>query len=310
MDTFSRRQKERAYIFDIWGELGYQPFDTRVIYRGNISNELISYDWLENSHTISPSQLNNQSKAQVVDYLRKLGPFFLHVYPSSLLSLVELLGEKDFRSLAIQGVLAGSEAFPPAQMKAFSDRFNLRIAYWYGHSEYASLARYCCQCEGFHFYPTYGFTEFVEGHDGLHNIVVTSFNHIGTRFVRYDTGDMARLSERECSLPFQRIDEVAGRFQEYFVDRDGIRRAFGPFLFGIHNRFWDLINAVQFFQKIPGTLGVRLSFKSTTSPADRRWLYDFLNDRFSPVNLEFHPVDAIGLTSAGKHRYFINECTE
>src|SRR5271155_179761 len=34
-DTFARRQKERAYIFDIWSQVGYQPFDLRVRYAGD-----------------------------------------------------------------------------------------------------------------------------------------------------------------------------------------------------------------------------------------------------------------------------------
>src|SRR5580704_16968258 len=35
-DTFARRQKERAYLFDIWSQVGYSPYDLRVRYAGDI----------------------------------------------------------------------------------------------------------------------------------------------------------------------------------------------------------------------------------------------------------------------------------
>ena len=306
-DTFSCRQKERAYIFDIWSEVGYEPFDTRVVYRGNMSDRVISRNWLENSWTVSAGRLDRESVGRVVACLREIGPFFLHVYPSSLFSLIELIGREAFKSLPVRGVLAGSEAFPAAQMRAFEAEYALPVAYWYGHSEYATLARYCRVCEGFHFYPTYGHTEFVKAPDGLNHIVATSFNRVGTRFVRYDTGDLAQISNKACHHPFARIDSIAGRVQEYFLDREGVQRAFGPFLFGIHNQFWDLISSVQFFQRRPGAIGVRLAFKPSASSAQRTWVHDFLSDRFALVDLEFIHVDTIAPTAAGKHRYYVNE---
>ena len=306
-DTFARRQKERAYIFDIWSEVGYKPFDLRVVYRGNTGKRVISYNWLENAYVISPAQFSLETVESVINVLRRLPPFFLHVYPSSLLSLLELLGEETMRSLPIRGILAGSEAFPPIQMLAIERNLDIQISHWYGHSEYATLAKYCKDCSGFHFYPTYGYTEFVKDGTELPHIVATSFNSIGTHFVRYDTGDVALLSERHCQQPYQRIDTVVGRVQDYFVGRDGVRYAFGPFLFGIHNQFWELIKVSQFIQRTPGILDVRISFKATTSLADRRWVKDFLVGRFSVVNLTFSDDQQIISSVNGKHRYYINE---
>ncbi|GAI77611.1 unnamed protein product, partial [marine sediment metagenome] len=70
--------------------------------------------------------------------------------------------------------MAGSEAFPVEQMKNFINNFNIKIAHWYGHSEYAILAKFCITCSGFHFYPTYGLAEFVEDSDGNYMIIATS----------------------------------------------------------------------------------------------------------------------------------------
>ncbi|MBI2380905.1 MAG: hypothetical protein HYV16_09140 [Gammaproteobacteria bacterium] len=309
MDRFIRRQKERAYIFDIWADVDYRPFDNRVVFRGNIGERLIAYNRLENAWSISPAHFTDATRGEVLKFLRGMKPFFLHVYPSSLFSFIELLGEAEFRALPILGIMAGSEGFPPGQMERFEREFGLPVAHWYGHSEYASLARYCRDCQGFHFYPTYGYTEFVpeegegQGEPGTARIVASSFNAIGTQFLRYDTGDRARLSSKTCRQPFARVDAIEGRSQEFFVDAEGRRRAFGPYLFGIHNRFWDILSAIQFEQVQAGRLIVRAVLKD---PAERAWLEPFLAERFAVVALDFDYPPAIAKTAAGKHRYYIN----
>lgn len=308
MDRFFTRQRERAYIFDIWNEVGFKPFDLRVIFRGNLNNHLISYNWFENAWVISPQLINSSNKLELYEFLVNLDAFFLHVYPSSLVTFIDLFKDGDFRALPIKGVLAGSEAFPIEQMKLFESKYGLPIAHWYGHSEYATLARFCRDCTGFHFYPTYGYTEFVNVEtsrcNGAKNIVVTSYNKIGTQFVRYDTGDLATLSSNPCKKPFLVAANIQGRSQEFFIDNEGNTCAFGPYLFGIHNEFWDLVSKVQFIQIKVGELTVKLVTKERS---DSIWLESYLSDRFNNVELEFDYVEQIPVTAAGKHRYYINE---
>lgn len=304
MDTYARRQKERAYLFDIWMDAGYRPFDLRVVYRGHVGDGPLRYDVLENAYLISANYLTRRTKDILLEELRKLPPFFFHVYPSSLLTFIDLLGEDSFATLPVRGILAGSEVCPKSQMVSVTERFNLPLSHWYGHSEYATLARYCQNCGGFHFYPTYGYTEFVRDGTGNDRIVATSFNRCGTQFVRYETGDIARVGAGSCDKPFERVDGIEGRTQEYFVDVEGQRYAFGPYLFGIHNEFWDIIRGIQFIQERPGQLRVRVALRDVGL---RSWMESYLAERFSLVTLIFEYVDEIERTSSGKHRYFISQ---
>jgi phenylacetate-CoA ligase len=237
-----------------------------------------------------------------VRFLKELPPFFLHVYPSSLFSFIDLVGEQEFRKLKIRGVLAGSESFPPAQIEHFRKRFGLKVAHWYGHGEYATLAFWCEECLGFHFYPTYGYTELVPTEDGRLRIVATSFNRIGTRFLRYDTGDIAYDDGQACRRPFLRVSAIEGREQEYFIGKDGLRRAFGPYLFGIHDSFWETIRAIQFRQSEKGAMRVAVAIKQGK---DRDSLESYLRERFGTCDLEFDYVEEIPKTLSGKHRYYI-----
>src|ERR1035438_8612902 len=114
IDTVARRQKELAYMFNIWSMIGYSPFDLRVVYRGNVADRLYSFDQLQNRWVISASS-STGDRRDLSQWARKLRPFFLHVYPSSLFTLIDLLGESLFRTLPIKGILAGSESFPSGE---------------------------------------------------------------------------------------------------------------------------------------------------------------------------------------------------
>jgi phenylacetate-CoA ligase len=303
-DTFARRQKERAYLFDIWSSVGYAPHDLRVVYRGDIHGRLVRFDRLENAWVISPSATTERWLGRLRRWLRTLPPFFLHVYPSSLYTFIGLVGEDLFRQLPVLGVLAGSETFPSGQQAQFEREFGIRIAHWYGHSEYAALA-YCCRdCGGFHFYPTYGYAELLPSEtDGLRRIVASSFNRIGTQFVRYDTGDLAVTAVGSCTNHFLRAAAIAGRSQETFVDSFGRKRALGCYVFGIHTSFWDQIRDLQFVQDRPGLLRVRV----VTNPrADRGQIQQTLERRLPMVQLEFEYVPVIERGSNGKRRYFVD----
>jgi phenylacetate-CoA ligase len=139
-------------------------------------------------------------------------PFFLHVFPSSLYKFIDLVGEDLFRRLPVRGILASSEAFAPGEQRHFTDEFGIQITHWYGHSEYAALAYSCHECHGFHFYPTYGKVEFLPADtEGCQRLVATSFNRIGTQFVRYDRGDLAVFASGPCTADhLPRAGAIAG----------------------------------------------------------------------------------------------------
>jgi phenylacetate-coenzyme A ligase PaaK-like adenylate-forming protein len=308
-DTLARRQKERAYLFDIWSGVGYKPHDLRVCYRGNIHGHLVRFDHFENAWLVSPSRTMEEDLGNLRRWVQTLPPFFLHVYPSSLFTFINLVGERLFRALPVRGVLAGSEAFPEGQQAWFEDEFGIRIAHWYGHSEYAALAYNCRQCHGFHFYPTYGYVEFpCSETQNCRRIVATSFNRIGTQFVRYDTGDLAMDPAGSCTSDhFPRVGTIVGRSQETFVDSAGRRWGLGCYLFGIHGQFWDQVRDLQVVQDRAGTLNIQIVPSSRT---DRGQIQRTLEQRLPMVELRLDYVPVIERRPNGKRRYFAGHFPE
>lgn len=300
-DTFYSRQKERAYLFDIWGRIGYKKFDYRIVVRGNMPKHETKYNFLENALVISQNFFVEDNK-KALEKMFNESPFFLHVYPSTLLFLIDFWGIEKFKTFPIQGVFAGSEAFPISQMNWFKQNFNIKIAHWYGHSEYGILARFCDVCGEFHFYPTYGRVAIFEEND-KDLILANSFNAYGTVFKDYFTGDYAEKSTLDCEIDnFFKLKRITGRVQEFIIDSDLRKRAFGPFLFGIHNEFWDFIVSIQFIQKAPGKLEVKYvksdGFKETE-------FLNIVNERFKLFELNFHEVQIIDKTKNGKHKSLI-----
>jgi phenylacetate-CoA ligase len=305
-DTFARRQKERAYLFDIWSRAGYAPYDLRVRYRGD-GGGLLRFDRLENVWVVSPTATVEEELNGLRRWLQTLPPFFLHVYPSSLFTFIELVGEDLFRRLPIRGVLAGSEAFPAGEREHFERDFGIRVAHWYGHTEYATLAYCCRECHGFHFYPTYGYLELLpsDTEDGS-RIVATSFNRIGTQFVRYDTGDLAVASTQSCAADhFPRADAIVGRSQETFIDSSGRRRSLYGYAIGDLDSgpFWDHVRDMQFVQDAPGSLRIRLV---ADAGVDKDHIQKTFEQRLPMAELEFEYVSHIERSASGKRKYFIS----
>ena len=248
---------------------------------------MLRYNRLENVWVVSPGATVEGELSGFRQWLRTLPPFFLHVYPSSLYTFVDLIGENLFRRLPVRGVIAASEMFPADEQLAFEQAFDTQIADWYGHSEYATLA-YCCRdCRGFHFYPTYGYMELLPSEtEGCRRVVATSFNRLGTQFVRYDTGDLAVDAIAGCARDnFLRSSAIVGRSQETFVDSSGRRRSLFGYAFGDldHDAFYDQIRDIQFLQKKPGCLRVRI----VTNPgAERDKIQRAFEHRFPIARLE------------------------
>jgi len=306
-DTFARRQKERAYIFDIWSQVGYQPYDLRVRYAGDIHEGMIRYNRLENVWIVSPGATVEAELDRLRRWMRTLPPFFLHVYPSSLYTFIDLLGEDLFRSLPIRGVIAASEMFPANDQARFEKEFGIKIAHWYGHSEYAVLAYCCRECRGFHFYPTYGCVELFSSEiEGCRRVVASSFNQMGTQFVRYDTGDLAVDPDGSCvNDNFPRASAIVGRSQETFVDSSGRRRSLFGYAFGDldHGAFYDQIRDIQFVQDKAGSLRVRIV---TNRGAERDQIQRTFERRIPMASLEFEYVSVIERSPSGKRRYFVD----
>jgi len=214
-----------------------------------------------------------------------------------------VIGLADFK-FGLEESMAGSESFPASQMKWFKSQFKIPVSHWYGHSEYAILGRYCDKCNEFHFYPTYGKAS-LKKTENYYQLMADSFNKYGTTFNNYFTGDYAIPTVSKCdSDNFFKVKSIIGREQEFVFDKNGNQKAFGPYLFGIHSEFWEMVKKIQFEQRKKGYLLIKYI---PQHEYDINILKNFLKKRFKEFHLEFKEVKEIYKTKSGKHKYFIQK---
>tara|TARA_B100001093_G_C26753349_1_gene982210 strand:+ start:34 stop:1233 length:1200 start_codon:yes stop_codon:yes gene_type:complete len=305
-DNFFTRQKELAYLFDIWGKIGYKPFDLRVKLRNFSDDKLFKYDLILNTWTLSLNLINKKNIEEVKLFLSKLDPFFIITYPSTISTFIQLLDEKFFRSLKVKGILAGSESFPLNQIKSFKKKYKIPVSFWYGHQERFSLSYYCDKCDMFHFYPSYGFTEFKPWKKKIFKICGYSFRNIGTRFINYDTEDLVLKGKSKCKTNFLTAKKILGRNQELFLDKNGYEQTVMAHIGNLDKKdFYSNVSDFQFIQKSKGKLTVLLKLKNKKNlPLIKKVLIK----RFKrTAKLSFKIVNNLILTKLGKRPYLIRK---
>ena len=179
---------------------------------------------------------------------------------------------------------------------------------WYGNTEMcANIVE--CEQGGIHGRLEHSFMEVVdetgapvrEGH-----LVSTGFGNSAFPLVRYDTGDIVRLSDRQecnCGRGGLLFESVIGRTEDYVVTPEG--RLVGR----LDHLFKDAIQVVeaQLVQSDPGELIIRIVRRPGYSDDDERLIESEARLRLGPeIRLKFEYVPALERTSAGKVRFVLS----
>jgi phenylacetate-CoA ligase len=210
----------------------------------------------------------------------------------------------------VKGILCASENLYDYQKKLLQEIFNARVYSHYGHYEMAALAGFCEHEDTYHVLPQYGYVELIGADNrpmttpgAVEEIVATSFIMHATPFIRYKTGDLAKLKGWGCSScgrPYQIWEAIEGRLQEFIVTAND--RHISMTAMNMHDNIFDHIKQFQFYQDTRGYVIFKFIPKQTCDEkviADmkRRLLIKLGTD----VDLEMQRVDEIPLTLRGKH---------
>ncbi len=309
------RPKEQAFLEVQWKRAGYFDGARLAVLRGHVTSprvrgEISSYDATRDWLMLSSTLLTEQRLPEYLAALERFEPDLLHAYPSAALQLADLL-DRTGRAwqLPLRAVLCGSERLTPPQKRVLERVFGCRVFRWYGHAERVVLAAEGARDDTFFFWPQYGLAEFgPPDQDGLCEVIGTSFHNHAFPLVRYRTGDRVRPADpgrRPTELPWAAISEVAGRDQEYLVALGGRRVSLTAF--NMHDRTFDEIVSVQFFQDRPGRAELRYvagpRFDPSQLPHIEAGIRRKLGDDFE---VELRSVRETEKTSRGKHRWLVS----
>lgn len=201
------------------------------------------------AHHIAPATGSAYAQA-----LRAFAPDVLFCYPSSLASLLAAISGEDIR---IPFIFCSSEMLDTPTLEAARARLGARVIDFYGHAE-RLVAAFSIDGQDWRFVPAYGHIELLPDSDGLARIIATSLRTDGQIFVRYDTGDLARVPShdpavlRDIALGVAPFGGIEGRSSEC-VDLPGGRR-----IIGLNHIPRDVTGtaSVQLFQSSPSIMDI------------------------------------------------------
>ncbi len=311
---------ESGCIVALWSRIGFRPGDRTVTLRGALikgGRKLFEYDRGENRLTISTYHLRDDTVGEIVRLIDDYRPQWLHVYPSALTLLANIL-QRTGRRLAAspRGILCGSEAVYPWQIELFRAVFGCRVYSHYGHGELALLGGWCEGAMTFHFLPNHGYLELLDEQqqpitapDQTGEITGTGYLNWVMPLIRYRTADYGAWDAPgpcpACGREHQRLARIDGRGQEYLVLRDGTRFPLTN-INALHGTFFGYIYRFQFVQDVPGRATLRIVPAVELTPpriAEIRAAFAYLGPL--GLDLDIQPVPDIPLTGSGKQRIVV-----
>jgi phenylacetate-coenzyme A ligase PaaK-like adenylate-forming protein len=318
-----RSTRELAFVYDVWAGAGYGESDARACLRGvGVDGDLArlhQWDPALRELKLSAFPMTRNDAALYLDLIDKRRIRYLYGYPSSVELIcrhMQALGR--WPKLPVRGLLLISEPVYEHQRRIFSEVLgNVPLACFYGLSEKALFAAERPDEPGtYNFNPLYGLAELVDeggvpvtepGRQG--RLIGTGFLSTGMPFIRYDTGDFARLVALPTSENGQRLAVRAimpRRKPDFLVSRDGSRLVTVD-LTPEDAKFFSGIAEFQFFQEAPGEVVIRYVPGPHGTAADAEKLRQDLQGRAKgQLSFSIRPVVKIAAGRGGK-RAFIDQ---
>jgi phenylacetate-CoA ligase len=253
----------------------------------------------------------------ILGELERRRPHLLHTYPTVLRDLVS--GEPDrMRALGLKGVSVGSELSTQDERDAWERVLGCRVRDEYSSEELGRIASQCPDGR-YHLHEDVVHVETVDpdGHPsaGIGEVVGTELHNRTMPFVRYRMGDLARISDEQCTCGRRTrlLVDLSGRSNDGFILADGRRLAPG-FLLDVCYRALiaagdGVVSAYRFVQQAPA----RVRFEFVAGPrfdsAAIGLMGGVLRSELDGTGLEVvvTPVDAIPRPAGGKRATIIRE---
>lgn len=312
------RSKEKAFIWDGWSRVGYDPCARTVQLKGrSVAKPDMGIFWeyepIQNFLEMDSNFLTEKNMPLYLSAIARFSPQFIIGYPSSVYLIAKYLDEHAEQKIPLpnlRAVFLAAENVYPWQRQLFERVFKCRIFSHYGHSEMVLLGMECEHSHALHFFPEYGFLEVLDSHEepvtkqgDYGELVGTSFHNHIMPLIRYKTQDLGVIgpSVCRCGRTYPIVQDVEGRLQEFIVTSDG--RLISICVMGAaHFSVLDSVYETQYYQDTPGKVLFRVVPKKGYSEEDREAILKALGDKMGAmVQVNVAEVDEIRRTRSGKH---------
>jgi len=320
----NRSSVEYAYLTTSWERIGYKLGTQMAVIRGRVVQANRKglhhkYDPILRHHYYSNFHMSSENMARYLEHITTIGPCFLHVYPSSVVTLAHFILQKGAHTPKnIRGIIAESEIVYPKQRQMVEEVFGNCYFSCYGHSEKLVLAAGCEQTNNYHVWPTYGYFELLDddgnpvttpGQQG--EIVGTSFINTVMPFIRYRTGDIATYVGdccKACGREHILISDIQGRWpQGGLIAKD--RSIISMTALNVHDDTFKNVQDYQFYQSIPGKATLYVVPLTSLDDKEQERIVNNMNRLLqSQVILDLEVRTNLVKTKRGKQPRVIQKC--
>lgn len=319
----NRSTREMAFVYDVWSRVGFSESEARVCLRGfgldPHGRNIHDWDPALRELRLSVFPMTLEDTALYLDLIDARGVQFIYGYASAIelfCRQMQVLGRAPKRP--IRGIMPISEPVFDHQRRIVANTLgNPPFACFYGLSEKVLFAAEVPETPGlYEFNPLYGLAELVDdngepvtevGREG--RLIGTGFLSTGMPFIRYETGDFARLAQLPTQGNGQRLrvtDLTPRRKPSFLVARDG-SRVVTIDLTPDHSNALEGIAEFQFYQDQPGEVLIRYVLAESGQPEDAARMASELERRcHRRLSFRTQPVDQIATGRHGK-RAFIDQ---
>jgi len=250
-----------------------------------------------------------------VSAIRTIRPRMLFGYPSAISHIAQHAEKRGQRmdDLGIKVAFVTSERLYDQQREAIERVFACRVANGYGGRDAGFIAHECA-ASGMHITAEDIIVEII-GRDGRPlpagqpgEIVIT---HLATRdfpFIRYRTGDVAVLDDKNCScgrgLPLLR--EIQGRTTDFIVAKDGTIMHGLALIYVV--RDVPGVKEFKIIQESRDYTRVQIVTLPEFNDADLHTIqYGMIERLGEGVRVDIDQVDSIASEASGKFRYIVSK---
>ncbi len=239
-------------------------------------------------------------------YLRKMqrtGIPWLHGYPS-MISLIAQYALETGVKLNLRWITTGAENLLSQQRQTIERAFGVSPIEHYGMAEGVANISLCPQGK-LHVDEDFAAVEFLPHESGDFRVVGSSLTNPAFPLLRYDTGDLVRLTNAtcDCGRPGRIVQQIDGRNEDFVVTKSGTR------LGRLDHIFKDCTNVreAQIRQDQPGQMDVCVVPSPQYTQQDEHLLVEEIRKRVgTQVDFHIHYVEQIPRTARGKLRLVIS----
>ncbi|MBA6265139.1 phenylacetate--CoA ligase family protein [Colwellia sp. Bg11-12] len=290
----------------LWGaDLG-QPSRFKTI-----KNAL--YHGFYNRKMLNSFEMNKQNMVDYIDSINSYKPIAFVSYVNPLYELARYIIDHKIKVHQPKTMLTGAEPLHQFQREVIEQAFNCSVYDTFGCREFMLMSAECREHKSLHINCDHLVVETVnEEFDTVKNesgdLLITDLHNYGFPLIRYVNGDRATLVEEPCPCgnPLPIMKSVDGRKLDIIKTPTGgsIPGELFPHLF----KEYKGIIKFQIKQTVINALDIFIITNDQFTEDDKQNIREEIN-KYSKMSLQlnFHFVDEIPLTAAGKHRVTICE---